>query len=64
MAPETSHSTRIISNFDMFMLAYCEGGKERTEQEFEALAKMAGFQSFRVVCSAYDLRVMEFLKKH
>ena len=64
MAPETSHSARIISNLDMHMLAYCAGGKERTEQEFEALAKGAGFHSFRVVCSAYDLKVMEFLKNN
>ncbi|KAJ8443729.1 hypothetical protein Cgig2_029634 [Carnegiea gigantea] len=64
MAPETSHSARVASNLDICMLAYCDGGKERTEQEFEALAKGIGFESFTVVCSAYDLKVMEFLKKN
>ena len=64
MAPETSHSVRVASNLDIYMLAYCGGGKERTEQEFEALAKGAGFESFTVVCSTYDLKVMEFLKKN
>ncbi|KAJ8443721.1 hypothetical protein Cgig2_029626 [Carnegiea gigantea] len=64
MESENSYSTRVASNLDICMLAYCGGGKDRTEQEFEALAKGAGFQSFRVVCSAYDLKVMEFLKKN
>ncbi|KAJ8443725.1 hypothetical protein Cgig2_029630 [Carnegiea gigantea] len=64
VALETSHSARIASNLDIHMLAYCGGGKERTEQEFEALAKGAGFESFRVTCSAYDLKVLEFLKKN
>ncbi|KAJ8443723.1 hypothetical protein Cgig2_029628 [Carnegiea gigantea] len=64
VAPETSHSTRIASNLDIHMPAYCGGGKERTEQEFEALAKGAGFESFRVAYSAYDLKVLEFLKKN
>ena len=64
VAPETSQSARIASNFDIHMLAYYGDGKERTEQEFEALAKGAGFESFIVVCSAYDLKVMEFLKKN
>lgn len=62
VAPETSHSARVASNFDICMLAYCGGGKERTEQEFDALAKGARFESLRVVCSAYDLKVMEFQK--
>jgi len=64
VAPETSQSARIASNFDIHMLAYYGDGKERTEQEFEALAKGAGFESFTVVCSAYDVKVMEFLKKN
>ncbi|KAJ8443733.1 hypothetical protein Cgig2_029638 [Carnegiea gigantea] len=51
VAPETSHSTRVASNLDVGMLAYCGGGKERTEQEFEALAKGAGFETLTVLCA-------------
>jgi len=64
LASKTSHSARVAGNLDIGMLAYCGGGKERTEQEFVALAKEAGFESFTVVCSAYDLKVMGFLKKN
>ncbi|KAJ8446400.1 hypothetical protein Cgig2_019293 [Carnegiea gigantea] len=61
--PETSHAARTVFHVDAIMLAHNPGGKERTEQEFEALAKGAGFEGFRVACSAYDTKVMEFLKK-
>jgi len=46
------------------MLAHNPGGKERTEKEFEALAKGAGFQGFQVMCSAFNTYNMEFIKKH
>uniref|UniRef100_A0AA51VKJ3 O-methyltransferase 13 n=2 Tax=Lophophora williamsii TaxID=130138 RepID=OMT13_LOPWI len=63
VAPETSHAARTVFHVDAIMLAHNPGGKERTEQEFEALAKGAGFEGFRVACSAYGTKVMEFLKK-
>lgn len=63
VAPETSHAARTVFHVDAIMLAHNPGGKERTEQEFEALAKGSGFEGFRVACSAYDTKVMEFLKK-
>ncbi|XP_073310754.1 caffeic acid 3-O-methyltransferase-like [Primulina huaijiensis] len=47
---------------DMVMLAYSPGGKERTENEFHALAKQAGFKESRKVCCVLPLCVMEFYK--
>ncbi|XP_077248354.1 caffeic acid 3-O-methyltransferase-like [Tasmannia lanceolata] len=47
---------------DMMMLAHNPGGIERTEKEFEALAKGAGFAGIRVVCYVYITWVMEFYK--
>ncbi|KAK1273931.1 Caffeic acid 3-O-methyltransferase [Acorus gramineus] len=47
---------------DVVMLAHCSGGKERTEGEFEALAKEAGFIGFKKVCFAVNSWVMEFHK--
>ncbi|KAJ8427909.1 hypothetical protein Cgig2_023285 [Carnegiea gigantea] len=64
VAPETNHAARTVFHVDAIMLAHNPGGKERTEQEFESLAKGAGFEGFRVACSAYDTKVMEFLKKN
>ncbi|KAL5540012.1 hypothetical protein UlMin_043967 [Ulmus minor] len=64
MAPGSSLSTRLCTvNSDVNMLVYNLGGKERTEKEFEALAEGAGFQGFRVVCEAFNIHVIEFLKK-
>lgn len=64
VAPETNHAARTVFHVDAIMLAHNPGGKERTEHEFESLAKGAGFEGFRVACSAYDTKVMEFLKKN
>ena len=39
------------------------GGKERTEKEFEALSKAAGFSGFQVICRAFTVMgVMELYK--
>lgn len=59
---ETSHAAKFAFQFDAIMMVV-PNGKERTEKEFQALAKAAGFQGFRVACSAYDTKVMEFLKQ-
>ncbi|XP_028806613.1 caffeic acid 3-O-methyltransferase [Neltuma alba] len=63
VAPDSSLATKGVVHIDVIMLAHNPGGKERTEKEFEALAKGAGFQGFRVVCSAFNSYIMEFLKK-
>ncbi|KAL9261309.1 Caffeic acid 3-O-methyltransferase-like protein [Drosera capensis] len=62
VAPETSNAARLVFHVDAIMLAHNPGGKERTEKEFEALAKGSGFRGFKVTASAYDTKVMEFLK--
>nr|BBA20644.1 putative O-methyltransferase [Eschscholzia californica subsp. californica] len=56
---ERSHG---VFHLDNIMLAHNPGGKERTEKDFEELAKKAGFKGFKVVCSAYETFVMEFTK--
>ncbi|KAL6972196.1 nicotinamide N-methyltransferase [Sarracenia purpurea var. burkii] len=63
VAPDTSLSTKNVFHMDVIMLALTPGGKERTEKEFEDLAKGAGFEGFRVMCCAFNTYVMEFLKK-
>ncbi|XP_061364041.1 caffeic acid 3-O-methyltransferase [Gastrolobium bilobum] len=63
VAPDSSLATKGVVHIDVIMLAHNPGGKERTEKEFEDLAKGAGFQGFRVLCCAFNTYVMEFLKK-
>ncbi|KAL2556389.1 Flavone 3'-O-methyltransferase 1 [Forsythia ovata] len=60
--PDTGITTKTVIHFDVIMLAHCLGGKERTEKEFEALAKGAGFRQFHKVSPAYNTWVMEFCK--
>lgn len=51
---------------DCFMLAHTShshGGIERTEKEFEALAKGSGFNAIKVACHAFGIHIIEFLKK-
>lgn len=47
---------------DVLMMVMLPGGKERTLTEFEALAKDAGFDSIKLVCSIGNYSVMEFYK--
>ncbi|KAJ4966224.1 hypothetical protein NE237_018073 [Protea cynaroides] len=61
--PKTKRAAQNVIHVDCIMLAHNIGGKERTQKEFEALARGAGFPSFRVACGAYNTWVMEFLKK-
>ncbi|GMY07636.1 caffeic acid 3-O-methyltransferase [Fagus crenata] len=63
VAPDSSLAAKGVIHIDVIMLAHNPGGKERTEKEFEDLAKGAGFQGFKVVCSAFNTYIMEFLKK-
>ncbi|KAK1306856.1 Caffeic acid 3-O-methyltransferase [Acorus calamus] len=62
VAPETNTIVNITYDLDLIMLAHFLGGKERTEGEYEALAKEAGFTGFKTVCWAFTNRVMEFHK--
>ncbi|KAL6972194.1 nicotinamide N-methyltransferase [Sarracenia purpurea var. burkii] len=63
VAPDTSLATKNVIHIDTIMLAQTVGGKERTEKEFEDLAKGARFEDFCVMCCAFNIYVMEFLKK-
>lgn len=56
--PATSLDNKYVSQCDNNMLTIT-GGKERTEKEFEALSKGAGFSNFRVACCVYATCVME-----
>nr|GEV28898.1 caffeic acid 3-O-methyltransferase-like [Tanacetum cinerariifolium] len=42
--PETSNSVKVCTQMDALMMTQCPGGKERTEDEFLALAKSGGFK--------------------
>nr|QWK65132.1 flavonoid O-methyltransferase 9 [Scutellaria baicalensis] len=57
-----SGSTTYEFQVDVMMLALSPGARERTELEFNTLAKEAGFKEFRKVCSTYTLCLMEFYK--
>ncbi|KAK1399390.1 Caffeic acid O-methyltransferase [Heracleum sosnowskyi] len=61
-APDSKLTTKNVIHIDAIMLAHNPGGKERTEKEFEALGKEAGFKIFIKACCAYNTWVMEFLK--
>ncbi|KAJ0967139.1 hypothetical protein J5N97_024056 [Dioscorea zingiberensis] len=59
--PEDTNQAKNCFQADLVMLAHL-GGKERTEKEYECLAKMSGFSGFKVVCGVYGLYVMELYK--
>lgn len=61
-APDSTTATQNVVHIDVIMLAHNPGGKERTEKEFEALAKGAGFKGFRKAACALNTWVMEFSK--
>ncbi|KAL6963420.1 Caffeic acid 3-O-methyltransferase 1 [Sarracenia purpurea var. burkii] len=61
-ALDASLAAKDVFVIDCMMLANFGNGKERTEKEFENLAKGAGFKGFRVMCCAFNNYVMEFLK--
>ncbi|KAD4982224.1 hypothetical protein R6Q59_001793 [Mikania micrantha] len=60
--PDTSSFTKLNINMDAQMLAHYHGGKERTEDEFLALAKQAGFIGLKKICTVCNFWVMEFYK--
>ncbi|CAM8906745.1 unnamed protein product [Rhodiola kirilowii] len=60
--PDDHLITNIACEQDMFMLAQTPGGKERRLNEYDALAKGAGFSGCQVVGNAYNSWIMEFTK--
>lgn len=61
-APDTTVASRSLFQFDMVMMNTNPTGNERTEREFEDLAKAAGFSSILVACSAFGFSVVEIFK--
>ncbi|CAA7391550.1 unnamed protein product [Spirodela intermedia] len=61
-APETTKEAQGLFHMDMIMLAHNPGGKERTEKDFQSLAKAAGFSGFAKVSTALNVWIMEFTK--
>ncbi|KAK9139082.1 hypothetical protein Scep_008763 [Stephania cephalantha] len=59
--PATDVKTRSIYELDLIMMN--QEGKERTMEEFEVLAKKAGFAGFKPVCSALGFALLEFYKR-
>ncbi|GER31938.1 O-methyltransferase family protein [Striga asiatica] len=47
---------------DLMMMCFTQGGKERTETEFEKLAMDAGFNDFKKAACAYNYWIMELRK--
>ncbi|TXG63128.1 hypothetical protein EZV62_010122 [Acer yangbiense] len=62
VSPETNAATKATSQIDVLMMTQDPGGKERTRQEFMALATGAGFSGIRFDCFASNFCVMEFYK--
>uniref|UniRef100_A0A6N2M213 O-methyltransferase domain-containing protein n=1 Tax=Salix viminalis TaxID=40686 RepID=A0A6N2M213_SALVM len=63
VVPDTSLATKGVIHADVIMLAHNPGGKERTEKEFESLAKGTGFKGFEVMCCVFNTYVIEFRKQ-
>ncbi|KAJ8465890.1 hypothetical protein OPV22_028442 [Ensete ventricosum] len=62
VVPEPSIATQVIYPLDVCMSVYYVEGKERTEEEFRALAKDAGFSGFNAAHVFLGMSVMEFTK--
>ncbi|KAK7258434.1 hypothetical protein RIF29_24011 [Crotalaria pallida] len=60
--PETTTYAKNAYFFDLLMLSQNPGGKERTKQEFEEMAKASGFNGIKFICRVNCFWVMEFFK--
>lgn len=60
--PETKAAVKSTSQTDVIMMTKNPGGKERSQQEFQALATAAGFNGVEFECCGCNFWVMEFLK--
>ncbi|PWA78002.1 O-methyltransferase COMT-type, S-adenosyl-L-methionine-dependent methyltransferase [Artemisia annua] len=52
---DTSSSVKVTTHMDTMMMTQCPGGKERTDEEFLALDKDAGFTGIRKQCFVCNL---------
>lgn len=62
VVPEPSLAAQAVCLVDLIMLAHNPGGKERTREEFESLAKKAGFKGFVAIYILAGCWVMELTK--
>ncbi|XP_048334685.2 cathecol O-methyltransferase 1 [Ziziphus jujuba] len=60
--PETSAKVKRVSEVNVLMMTQHPGGKERSKQEFLALATASGFGGVKFVCCVSAFWVMEFFK--
>ncbi|KAK9115015.1 hypothetical protein Syun_021812 [Stephania yunnanensis] len=58
--PDPNSVAKEVYSMDIMMLVY--GGKERTKQDFDALAKEAGFLGAKFICPAFNFWVIELNK--
>ncbi|XP_043710003.1 caffeic acid 3-O-methyltransferase-like [Telopea speciosissima] len=61
-AAETNRIARAGYQIDNLMMMANPGGKERTEKEFQDLAKGAGFRICQVICPLINLCAVEYVK--
>uniref|UniRef100_A0A6J1CQZ7 caffeate O-methyltransferase n=1 Tax=Momordica charantia TaxID=3673 RepID=A0A6J1CQZ7_MOMCH len=62
MVIETTSTMKFVTQGDVLMMTQSPGGKERTRDEFKALATKARFKHINFECFVYNLWVMEFIK--
>uniref|UniRef100_A0A0A0L2S7 O-methyltransferase C-terminal domain-containing protein n=1 Tax=Cucumis sativus TaxID=3659 RepID=A0A0A0L2S7_CUCSA len=62
MVPETTCAARVVAQGDVFMMTQNRGGKERSRDEFKALATKAGFEHINFHSCVYNLWVIELFK--
>ncbi|XP_009388361.2 caffeic acid 3-O-methyltransferase [Musa acuminata AAA Group] len=62
IAPQPTPETQSACQGDLMMLAYNPGGKERNQQEYQALANEAGFSGFKLIHVYSITWIMEFTK--
>ncbi|KAI8026533.1 Caffeic acid 3-O-methyltransferase [Camellia lanceoleosa] len=60
--PDTGAASKSICQIDLVMMTQIPGGKERTQNEFLALAIGAGFTGISLECFTCNFWVMEFYK--
>ncbi|XVE63056.1 hypothetical protein DITRI_Ditri06bG0169100 [Diplodiscus trichospermus] len=60
--PTTDSGSQATLAVDIIGFNLLPGAKERTEEEYKALASKAGFTTFKLVCCAYNYWLMEFHK--
>ncbi|KAJ7951393.1 Caffeic acid O-methyltransferase [Quillaja saponaria] len=62
IVPETSNAVRSIFQMDVLMMTHIPGRKERSREQFMALATEAGYSGIKYDCFVFYFWVMEFFK--